>query len=139
MRPTSETGWWIVTYTIALVGPSEDPPRNIPDQVLRKQVMVRCEHWREAFMRARRIGIEDEHARSDRGHWQYMGINELIPLPEKNEDGLLLGELDITKKERPLENLYRDCTEDYSFETNFDEERGGQCYRAILDPEKAGF
>lgn len=90
-------------------------------------------------MKARRIGIEDEHAHSDSGHWQYVGINELIPLPEKKEDGLLLGELDITKKERPLENLYSDCTEDYSFETNFDEERGGHYYRAILDPEKAGF
>ncbi|MDH4444140.1 MAG: hypothetical protein QE267_03315 [Akkermansiaceae bacterium] len=139
MKPTSETGWWIVTYTIVLIRPSEDPPRSIPNQVLRKQVMVRCEHWREAFMKARRIGIDDELADVDKGRWQYMGINDLIPLPEKNEDGLFLGEIDLTEREKPLEDVFRDCTEDYYFEPNFDEERGGQHYRAILDPDKAGF
>lgn len=126
MKPTSETGWWIVTYTIVLVRPSEDPPRSIPNQVLRKQVMVRCEHWREAFMKARRIGIDDELADADKGRWQYMGINDLIPLPEKNEDGFFLGEIDLTEKEKPLEDIFRDCTEDYYFEPNFGEERGGQ-------------
>lgn len=68
-----------------------------------------------------------------------MGINELIPMPEKNEDGLFLGEINLTEKGKPLEVIFRDCTEDYSFEPNFDEERGGKCYRAILDPDKAGF
>jgi hypothetical protein len=139
MRPTSETGWWIVTYTIVLLSPSEDPPRSIPTQVLRKQVMVRCEHWREAFIKARRIGIDDELSHVDRGRWQYMGINELIPMPEKNEDGLFLGEIDLTEKKKPLQDLFRDCTEDYSFDPNFDEERGGKHYRGAFDPDKAGF
>ncbi len=139
MKPTSETGWWIVTYTIALVGPSDDPPRSVPDQVLRKLVMVRCEHWREAFMKARRIGIDDEDSQSDGRRWQYMGINELIPLPVNNEDGRILGALDLTKMEKTLERLFRDCIEDYGFESNFDEERGGHYYRAIVDPEKSGF
>ncbi len=68
-----------------------------------------------------------------------MGINELIPIPEKNEDGLFLGVIDLTEKGKTLEDIFRDCTEDYSFERKFEEERGGNCYRAILNPDQAGF
>lgn len=139
MNPTSETGWWIVTYTIALVGPSEDPPREPPIRVHRKQVMVRCEHWREAFVKARRIGIEEERAESERCRWQYIGVNDLIPVPKISEEGLVLSTLDLSSQAKPLEKLFRDCVEDYTFEATFDEQRVGEYYRAILNPEEAGF
>jgi len=124
MKPTSETGWWIVTYTMALLGPSEDPPRAVPLQVQRKQVMVRCEHWREAFMKARRMGIEEERAESGQRRWQYVGINDLTPLPATNEEGKVVAIHDVTSEWKPLEDVFRDCVEDYAFARNFDEPRG---------------
>ena len=93
-------------------------------------------------MKARIIGISDEEdskgsARTER--WQYIGINSLTPVPDKMKDGLVIGSTDTTSKGRSLENLFRDCTEDYQFEESFEEVRGGKYYRAILNTEEAGF
>ena len=142
MKPSSDTGWWIVTYTIVLVGESEDPPREPPLEVVRKQVIVRCEHWREAFMKARRIGITEEDVSKGiaaPNHWQYLGINSLTPIPTAMEDGMVVGTYIQTSEYRTLEDLFCECNDDYQFEEFFDEERGGQYYRAIIDTNKAGF
>lgn len=139
MKPTSKTGWWIVTYLVALLRPSEDPVLSIPDQVLRKQVMVRCEHWREAFNKARRIGIAEERPADNGGRWQFIGIHDLVPIPANFVDGIVLDALDLTNLCWTLEELDRRCIGDGSLEFGFDEIRGGQYYRAILDTESAGF
>ena len=55
MNPNSDSAWWIVSYTMALIGPSQDPPCEPPLKVLRKAVPVRCVHWREAFYKGRRL------------------------------------------------------------------------------------
>ena len=149
MKPTSETAWWIVTYTIALIAPSDDPPREPPLRVLRKQVMVRCEHWREAFVKARRIGIFEEQAETTldpegrdvvrRKHWQYLGINGLFPLPQENQQGVAFATLDLTSQARTLEDLVGECLEDYRLEESFDEKRAGETYRALPQSAEAGF
>lgn len=100
-------------------------------------------------MKARRIGLDQERVEhsptsvtdepSHPSRWQFIGINELVPLPVEHSDGLEIGTLDLTTQRLPLEDLFRACPKDYSIEAAFDEERGGTHYRAILDPSESGF
>ena len=148
MNPKSSSAWWIVSYTIALIGQSDDPPREPPLKVLRKAFPVRCEHWREAFNKGRRIALDEvwdlnfmDKVQTDEGdsRWQYMGINQLIPLPESPNEGDVLSSIDCTYQVTPLYNLYRETIEDYHMEHSFDETRAGHHYRAIVDQNSAGF
>jgi hypothetical protein len=146
MNPKSESAWWIVSYTIALIGRSDDPPREPAIKVLRKAIPVRCEHWREAFNKGRRIALDEVGGLnstncSDDGYsvWQFMGINQLIPLPSIPKEGDVLGSIDCSYQSKPLCDLFRETIEDYQMECSFDERRAGQYYRAIVDNNSAGF
>ncbi len=148
MNPKSESAWWIVSYTIALVGESDDPPREPPIKVLRNATPVRCEHWREAFYKARRIALDEISALNSADSsqpgggdptWQYMGINQLIPLPKDPNEGGALGSIDCTYRERPLCDIFGETIDDCQMERSFDETRAGHHYRAIVDRNSAGF
>ena len=141
MNPSSATGWWIVTYTLARFPPSERPTEAIATGLRKVQVAVRCEHWREAFWRARRKGLEEtksQHAEDSKEPWQFIGITDLVALPSDLEEGLCVGSYDMPATRKSREQLFEECVEDYQFEDAFEEDREGEFYRAIKNPG-AGF
>lgn len=100
-------------------------------------------------MKARRIGLSEERldpsSNIDADHetppnrWQFVGINELVPLPLENQDGAEIGKLDFTFRETSLEDLFRSCSEDYWLEEAFGEKRVGEFYRTLADSDQAEF
>ena len=100
-------------------------------------------------MKARRIGLSEERVEDPPGgqsdhelqpiRWQYIGINELAPLPVDHTDGGEIASFDFTSQDTPLEDLFRSCHEDCFLEDAFGEKRVGQHYRAIADSDEAGF
>lgn len=130
MNPKSESAWWIVSYTIALVGKSDDPPREPARKVLRNALMVRCEHWAEAFNKGRRLALDEISALNSANFipsdpcscvWQFMGINQLVPMPNTPIEGDVLGSIDCTYQSKPLYDLFRETIEDYQMKNSFDD------------------
>jgi hypothetical protein len=130
MNPNSDSAWWIVSYTIALVGESDDPPREPARKVLRNALMVRCEHWREAFNKGRRLALDEVSGLNSVGliryeqdgcAWQFMGINQLVPMPNTPREGDVLGSIDCTYQSKPLYDLFRETVEDYQMKNSFDD------------------
>jgi hypothetical protein len=64
MNPTSDTGWWIANLVFGATEPNGTDPDSALLAVQHVMVSVRCEHWREAFWKARRAGLETRS-----GHW----------------------------------------------------------------------
>ena len=63
MIANSESGWWVVN--LVYESKIDTPDYECEIQELRVAVAVRCEHWREAFWKARRLGIDIEESRDE--------------------------------------------------------------------------
>ncbi len=102
MKAISESGWWMVN----LVFETQDDQKQFDWEVtqLRISISVRCEHWREAFWKARRFGIDLGAQRKIR----WMGIYNLAPLQCADAEFEILSEMKInTKRER--NDIFESC------------------------------
>jgi len=145
----SSSGWWIVSYTMAHIIPSEDPAHEPPQKIRKLYVTVRCEHWREAFQKVRSIAISEE--KSERvgdapaigsnvvSRWQFMGINDVVPIPSDFEDGATISDFEQSGYLPPLQQVFDRAYESYHIEELVGEERCGEYYRTLVDSKKAGF
>ncbi|MBX3739597.1 MAG: hypothetical protein KF712_01295 [Akkermansiaceae bacterium] len=150
MNAISETGWWIGNLLFAGLGLEESGPDSRVLAVRQMMVTVRCEHWREAFWKARRVGLDGERKEAITietdmgesirdGRWQFVGITSLAPLPSIMEDAAALASIQVSRIWLSLRDLRECCIEDYYLEQQVDEARSGHWHRTISDSKKAGF
>jgi hypothetical protein len=150
MISTSETGWWIANLIFAGIRLGETPPDSKILAVRQVTVTVRCEHWREAFWKARRTGLDSERedaiaiktdmGESTRdGRWQFVGITSLAPLPSVLQDSTVLSSIQVSGRWLSLRNLSDCCIEDYYLEEQLDESGSGRSDRPLNDSDAAGF
>jgi hypothetical protein len=147
MKPNSDSGWWIVVILMAFFEKKEGSGRE-PELISRMSVSTRCEHWREAYLKARRIGLENEREekikigpykdREASGKWHYAGIFSLTPFPKEPIDTAIIGEVQLTPSHN--KTVFGLCPEDYSIESCFEEDRIKEGWsRPLKDSDKAGF
>ena len=150
MNPTSDTGWWIANLVFGATDPNGTGPDSRLPSIQQVMVSVRCEHWREAFWKARRVGLDRERTESipiDVGgieairevRWQFVGITSLAPMPSEMTDSTILSSVSLSGRWLSLRDLWELCVEDYSLEKQIGEPRSAPWYRALDDPDAAGF
>ncbi|GHC68157.1 hypothetical protein GCM10007100_40270 [Roseibacillus persicicus] len=134
---------------MALIVPSDDPAFEPPQKIRKVYVTFRCGHWREAFQKARSLGISQEKSKrigeapaigsNVVSRWQFMGINDVIPVPLNMEDGATISDFEESEYLPPLQRIFDKSFEDYHIESYVGEERCGEYYRTLVNPEEAGF
>ena len=128
---------------MALIAPSEDPPREPPKVVRKAFVSLRCDSWQQAIQKVTRIGQaeeklhrEDRRSKSDSGEgtrWQFMGVNAVIPIPSKLENGQVISDFEETEFLPALEDVFRGCESYWGFESYIGEEITGNYYRTSAE------
>lgn len=133
---------------MALVDPEKST--NVPPMLIRKEYLtVRCEHWREAFNKARNHARNLESPDSVKfqdgaetklleGRWMFLGITGLCPIMSKMEDLETVGSY-VYHPFKPLSHFSDECLQDYSLEKSFDEEREGTWYKSLKNEFNPGY
>ena len=133
MKANSKNGWWLVN----LVFETENEDREYDWQIaeLRMSVSTRCEHWREAFWKARRFGIDLE--RSEKG-MKWIGVYSLAPIDSANEDLSIISTIKLIT--RTASEIMDSCISEYDLAEAAEEKRHKKSLNPDeLDSDEAGF
>jgi hypothetical protein len=134
MIANSKSGWWIVNLVY-------EAKIDIPDyenqiQELRIAVTARCEHWREAFWKARSLAIELEKARKEI-YW--VGIHSLSPIDSASKDLAIVSEIKLFTF-RTASEIFDSCISEYELAEAVEEQRYKKDLNPdVLDSDNAGF
>ena len=139
----------IANLVFGATTPNEGSPDSRLPAVQQVMVSVRCTHWREAFWKARRAGLDRETSESitvevngaevvREVRWQFVGISNLAPMGSEMTDGAILSSLTLSNRWLSLRPLFEMCVEDYALEKQVTETRSGR-YRGLDDSDAAGF
>ena len=128
---------------MALIGPSEDPPREPPKALRKVFVSVRGDSCQQAFQKVTRLGLAEEQLHRETREsgseveqskrWQFMGINDVVPIPSDLEDGQVIGDYEESEYLPPLEDVFRECDSYWSAEDRNGEEITGTHYRTVAE------
>jgi hypothetical protein len=149
MNPNSETGWWIANLLFGAQSPGSHGPDDRLLSVKQVMVSVRCEHWREAFWKARRMGFDlagpetisrdvDGVPTSCEAIWQFVGITNLVALPDGLADHSVIGDTKSPRNWLSLRQLSECILEDYLLEREMGEKRSGDWYRTMDPSDSTG-
>lgn len=103
---------------------------------LRISATVRCEHWREAFWKARRFGIDLE--KIEQGI-KWIGVYSLCPIDSATEDLQIISTIDLLTRRNPLD-VMDSCISEHDLVSAAEEKRNKKDLNPDeLDSKRAGF
>ena len=131
MNPNSESGWWIANLLFGAQSPGSHGPDDRLLSVKQVMVSVHCEHWREAFWKARRMGFDlagPETISRDvdgiptvcKAIWQFVGITNLAALPDGLADLSVIGRTPSFRNWLSLRQLGELCLVDHALARGMD-------------------